>query len=106
MKRLSASFVESFAKLDSVLGKPFYASDIGLNGGQVSALCFNHQILGWTGRVKEYTIAHPDNDKLLIKCFAKEWVVRKRKYDLLRASICYEVAEMRRIVSICEELGY
>ena len=55
-------------------GKPFYASDLGLNGGEISGLSLNHYIKA-TGNTK--TVMVPidtwHGDRIFKECKVEEW---------------------------------
>ena len=104
MRNWSDSFVRSFAKLNSVLDKPFYARDLGLNGGSIGALAC-YRVIKWTGNEKEFSAPYPNPDSPLLSYTAKEWVVRKDKYERLRASIKADIVEMKNTIALCESLG-
>lgn len=66
--------------------KPFYASDLGLNGGEINGLSLNGFIRP-TGNSKTVTL-HLGNDRrgnrILREVEAKEWVFERTTYEWLR----------------------
>lgn len=78
MKNFTITSIETLIIISAHDDSPFYASDLGLNGGQIEALSM-WGIIRPTGNKKEYTIPHPFNDSMLIKCQSREWVISSRK---------------------------
>lgn len=83
---------------------PFYASDFGFSGGVMNALA-SSEVICETGNTKEYTIPHPYDNHLLIKCQSKEWTINTLNLDTEVRLLRRTMKEMREAVAQWEALG-
>ncbi len=104
MTVFSNSFIKGYVSLNSVFDRPFYASELGLNGGVINGLRY-YGIIRPTGNSKEYSIPHPYIDKFLIRCKVAEWVVNKKSYDSFKEAMKKDISEMKNVIALCESLG-
>ena len=91
-------------------GKPFYASDLGLNGGEIRGLQANSFIKP-TGNTK--TIMVPidtwGNDRIFKECKVKEWIWRRSYLDWEREwqeeVLVQAVKEAKELLNFVNEIG-
>lgn len=106
---IGTASIKGFAKVMAHGTTPFYASDLGLNGGTISALAY-YRVIAPTGNTKEVTFPHPYNDNLLIKSTVGEWVLSEDKteykffYDWFIDELHYRIKEMRETLALYDEI--
>lgn len=105
MTVFSNSFIKGYVSLNSVFNRPFYASELGLNGGVINGLR-HYGIIRPTGNSKEYSIPHPYIDKFLIRCEVAEWAVDKKAYNSFKKTMQKDISEMKKMIALCETFGF
>jgi len=69
-----ANLVKSYAKVSAMGNKPFYASDLGLNGGSIGGLECYH-VIKKTGKSKFCWIQITETEKIRVEVY--EWRFNK-----------------------------
>lgn len=90
-------------KISKMGDKPFYAKDVGMNGGLASYLSWEGAIVP-TGKAIKYTIPHPYDDKMLIKCEVKEWKAKRRNISYEMRDIPKKIAQIEEALKLYHEL--
>lgn len=98
-------------------GKPFYASDLGMNGGEINGLKFNRFIKP-TGNTRKVMVPIDmwGGDRIFKECEVKEWVWCRSDREWERAwqnealiQAVKKARELLELVSgmgICKSLGF
>lgn len=94
----------AYAKISACgVGKPFYAADFNLNGGEIKALKFNG-FISKTGRSKTYYI--DIDEKHAIKGESFEWCIRNKRAEKYARSKVQELyQDCQTLISIMEQWG-
>lgn len=91
--------------------KPFYAVDLGLNGGQINALSVNG-LIEPTGNIKEVDLVLDtwgDGEKLIKTVKIKEWrcinekMMLPYRFNLFQRDIQEAVTMAKKILNWCDE---
>lgn len=106
---MTTSMVKNILKINTY-GKPFYASDLGLSGGEINGLSYNHYIKP-TGRTKTVMVQIDTwgNDRIYKECEVKEWQYSDKenvwRSEILRKYSIQAVQEAKEILAFAAELG-
>lgn len=91
-------------------GKPFYASELGFNGGEMNGLSLNSFVKP-TGNTKTILVSITtwNGSRIFKECEVKEWVWCCSDYDWERAwqneAIIKAVKDAKALLAIAESLG-
>lgn len=72
-----ANLIKNYAKVSAMGDKPFYASDLGLNGGSIKQLAHYH-VIKPTGRTKFYWFQISETEEVKVKIY--EWHFNKNSF--------------------------
>jgi hypothetical protein len=106
---IGTASIKGFAKVMAHGTTPFYASELGLNGGTIGALSY-YRVIAPTGNTKEVTFPHPYDDNRLIKSTVCEWVLRKDRseyrffYDWFIEDLHRVIKDMRETLALYDEV--
>ena len=106
---MTPNMVKNILKI-SAYGKPFYASDLGLNGGEISGLACNNYIKH-TGHTKTVMVQIDTwgGDRIYKECKAKEWEYRGDENRWMREALqerfIKAVQDAKEILAAAAELG-
>lgn len=91
-------------------GKPFYASDLGLNGGEINALKFGCYIKP-TGNTRKVMVPIDmwGGDRIFKECEVKEWVWCRSNREWERVEqnevLIQAVTKARELLELVHEMG-
>jgi hypothetical protein len=104
---MGTASIKGFAKVMAHGTTPFYASELGLNGGTIGALSY-YRVIAPTGNTKEVTFPHPYDDNRLIKSTVCEWVLQKNRsiysYDWFPKGVHNVIKDMRETLALYDEV--
>lgn len=84
---MNVNVVKNAVKV-AMYGKPFYAEDLGLNGGNINGLCYSG-LIEPTGKTKKVWVEIYDD--IAKKCEVQEWVANYDKINKLKLNIAREI---------------
>lgn len=99
----NANFFENYLVVKNHGSAPFYAADLGLNGGAINALAVNN-IIKKTGNTKT-VFSEMGYTGLYQKVAVYEWVYNESLDDLMMGYLKDEAAEILRAAELVKALG-
>lgn len=106
---MTPNMVKNILKI-SAYGKPFYASDLGLNGGEINGLSCNRYIKP-TGHTKTVMVQIDTwgGDRIYKECTVKEWKYSgdedRWMREALQERFIQAVQDAKEILAAAAELG-
>lgn len=96
-KKITPAFLKAYATIRTYASaagdKPFYASDLGLNGGQIVGLMSAH-IIRSTGEFKKFY--HDISDNFAVICKIWEWRVDTNRLHSMETDLEAAVRQTQR----------
>jgi hypothetical protein len=97
----SPSFIEASLTVIHHDKSPFYASDLDLNGGQISALS-GHGFIKPTGKTKAYYLDLDDGYARRVT--VKEWKVNvKRMNDFFTNTLPAQIEQLQTLLNVTQD---